>query len=45
MKESLDKYKSYADSLKKDATVDYLTTVIKTTKNEELIQEGELQRS
>ena len=39
-----DNDKSYADSLKKDRIVDNITTVIKTTKNEDLIQERERER-
>ena len=42
--EALDNNKSYADSLKKDRIVDNITTVIKTTKNEDLIQERERER-
>ena len=42
--EALDNNKSYADSLKIDRIVDNITTVIKTTKNEDLIQERERER-
>ena len=42
--EALDKNKSYADSLKKDLKVTNLATVIKTAKNDDLIQERERER-
>ena len=42
--EALDNNKSYADSLNKGRIVDNITTVIKTTKNEDLIQERERKR-
>ena len=40
----LHKNKTYADSLKNDLTITNLATVMKTTKNDDLIQERERER-
>ena len=42
--DALDKNKTYSDSLKKDLTITNLANVIKTTKNDDLIQERERER-